>query len=131
MRKKNFSLECLTKMLYFDRNLVLGELSVNHDAKHLVKRLRTNFIQEKRSLKLIKTTIGRFNLEELLSKHQLKNSLLNPKDRQNVPLAVQLLQLIREKTKDEITELSLLKLDIYKGNTKQRGPLSVIYINFQ
>ena len=75
MRKMNFSLERLTKMLYFDRNLVLGELSVNYDAKHLVKRLRTNFIQEKRSLKLIKTTIGRFNLEELLSKHQLKNSL--------------------------------------------------------
>lgn len=117
MRRRNYSLQILATLDFFDLNLVLGEFSVNYDAKHLVKRLRANFIQEKRSLKLIKTSIGRFNLDDLLGNHPLKHGLLDPKDRQNVPLAVQLLQLIHENTKDEAVDISLLKQDVYKGKS--------------
>ncbi len=79
------------KMVLFDCNLLFGKYGVNFDVKHLVKRIRGILISDKRNIILIKHPINKSHLELLL---KVKPSLLNPSDYQNVPAAVELLQLL-------------------------------------
>ena len=106
-RKTLNSLRCiqtefksLVNLKLFDQNLLFGRYGINFDAKHLVKRLRSLIISEKRDCKLINLNINRFHVADLLNDCPEAKPLMNVKDKQNVPSAVQLLMLIRKKTEN-------------------------------
>ena len=79
----------LTKIVRFIRwNILFGEISINFDPKHLIKRLRGIFISDKKSIKLNEKSFNKQHVKLLLP--NIKENILNPKDYQNVPAAVQL-----------------------------------------
>ncbi len=106
MRQPQTHLKCLLNLDLFDQNLLLGKYGINFDAKHIVKRLRSLIISTKRNIKLIKTSVSRFQLTELF-KSSIPSNLINVKDKQNVTAAVELLILINEKTKPHSEETSV------------------------
>jgi hypothetical protein len=75
-------------MKLFDTKLLFGDLSINLDPEHLVKRLRGVLVSDKKSIKLISKSFNKQHIKLLLP--NIKSSLLNPKDYQNVPAAVSL-----------------------------------------
>ena len=83
--------DTLKSLKYFSCDLVYGKYSVNFDIKHLIKRIRGILISQKRQMCLIQRKVNRTNLELLIPS---KQHLLNPKDYQNVPYAVELMNAI-------------------------------------
>jgi len=84
-------------MKYFDYRLVESEYSINYDCKHIIKRIAGFVISEKRNITLIKSSINKNILVEILKdKQQYVEHLINPKDRQNVPAAVSLFKWWKE-----------------------------------
>jgi hypothetical protein len=75
-------------MKLFDTKLLFGDLSINLDPEHLVKRLRGVVVLDKKSIKLISKSFNKQHIKLLFP--NIKSSLLNPKDYQNVPAAVSL-----------------------------------------
>ena len=61
LKRKNYSIDEIQDLKYFDLNLVFDEFSVNKDPKHACKRLRCFIISvnSKKDMKLIKTPISR------------------------------------------------------------------------
>ena len=91
-------LEELKGLELFDQKLFLGSLGVNYDPKHLSKRLRGMLISEKRNITTTKRGFNKLHLVQLLTKTEYPNieTLLNVKDKQSVPDAVKLLQIIND-----------------------------------
>lgn len=114
LRSPQTHLTVLHRLPLFDQNLLLGRYGINFDAKHLIKRLRSLIISSKRDVKLIQVKVNRFSLGELLKDCPEAQRLMNIKDKQNVPAAVQLLMLIKKKT-DNPSEcsLNLIQRDVY------------------
>ena len=121
MRRPNKSLPSLKLLNNFDLNLVCGDYSVNFDAKHIVKRIRSCIISPTRSILLSKVHLNSRHVEMLFKSNKIPQAtnLLNPRDKQNVPMAVSLLRYIHELTigtydstnpfeKDIFNELKLL-----------------------
>ncbi len=80
----------------------------------MIKRLRSLLINPKRHSKLIKVDVSYFNLSALLKNSPDVDTLLNAKDKQNVPSAVKLIMCIRENTKNPPDkEYNQLQRDIY------------------
>jgi hypothetical protein len=75
-------------MKYFDTKILFGEISINFDPKHFIKRLRGIIISDKKSIKPIEKSFNKQHVKLLLP--NIKDNILNPKDYQNVPAAVQL-----------------------------------------
>ena len=100
MKRPNNSLGVLKLMKYFDTNLVCGNYSVNFDPKHLAKRIRSIIISSSRSMVLNKIQINSSIINEFLKSRNIAhvNSLMDPHDKQNVPMAVSLLNIIHEQT---------------------------------
>ena len=84
-------------MKYFDLDLLFGEFSINKDIKHLIKRLRGCLINEGVSMILINR---QFLLKMLADKQVKADTLINPKDKQNVTAAVNLIKLINQLTEN-------------------------------
>ena len=109
-------------MPFFDTKLLFGKYSINFDPKHIIKRLRGRIISESTCIKLIKKSFNREHIKILLP--NINSSLLDPKDYQNVPAAVKLLQEIEKikvndsnintVSKDIQTEISLFALLVRK-----------------
>jgi hypothetical protein len=98
-------------MKYFDYRLVESEYSINYDCKHIIKRIAGFVISEKRNITLIKSSINKNILVEILKdKQQYVEHLINPKDRQNVPAAVSLFKLIKS-VSENINEGNHIKAD--------------------
>lgn len=91
-----------SQMKYFNKTLILGKLSVNFDAKHLIKRIRGILISDSRSITLSKRMLTKKHIELLYP--DLSN-LMNPSDYQNVPYAVNLLSELTKRC-DSIEKLS-------------------------
>jgi hypothetical protein len=94
LREMNHDLIELKDLPLFDQNFVLGEYGLDYVCKHLVKRLQKVFTNEKRQMKLISNGIHKKHIELFFNGTQGLEQLLNPKDKQNVPAAVKLLNLI-------------------------------------
>jgi hypothetical protein len=121
LRKKNNSLPIIEDLKLFDQMFLIGELGIDYDIKHIIKRLRSSIISETNEIILIKKTVNKCHLRKLLAGEEI-NHLLDPKDKQNVPAAVKLFTLIAEKInmcetehltvfeKDEYNEFQLLSL---------------------
>lgn len=84
--------EIISKLKLIDTKVGFHEETVNFDAKHMIKRIRTYAIK---GFSMGTTYISKNDVEKLLqtsttfdSKHSIKE-LLNPKDKQNVPLATE------------------------------------------
>jgi hypothetical protein len=75
-------------MKLFDTKLLFGDLCINLDPEHLVKRLRGVVVLDKKSIKLISKSFNKQHIKLLFP--NIKSSLSNPKDYQNVPAAVSL-----------------------------------------
>ncbi len=86
-------------MEYFDQNLVLGKFGVDYDPRHLTKRMRGQIIGKKTTVTSV-VGFNRHHLSIIFDKTPNISSLLNVKDRQNVPLAVQLLELLSTITEE-------------------------------
>ncbi len=86
-------------MFLFEKKILFGLLSVNKDPKHLVKRLRGILISEVKTIKIIEKSINKQHLIQAIP--NIKSSLLNPKDYQNVPAAVELLESLSKLDCDE------------------------------
>ena len=116
MKKLNHSLPVLKLLKNFDRNLVCGEYSVNYDPKHLAKRIRSIMISSSRTMLLNKVQINSNQVEALLKSKNISqtSNLLNPHDKQNVPMAVSLLEMIHQLTKE----------DFYEDNSNKNNPLN-------
>jgi len=105
LKELNHSLSILKEMKFFDRFLVKGELPVDYDCKHLVKRIRNALISNSKSSSRtwLKMATNKETLVRLL--HDLKidycKTLLDPHDKQNVPAAVKLLILVNDSTQEE------------------------------
>lgn len=95
---------------YFSNQFVYGQLGLNFDVKHLVKRIRGILISEKRSIHLIKRSFGRDHIAQL---YPSLRHLLNPKDYQNVPFAVKLFEGLLD-DKNKITIDNEIYVRIYK-----------------
>jgi hypothetical protein len=97
-------LEELKRLHLFDQTLVYGRFSINYDPKHLVKRLRGMLISRssKKEIKCIKIAFTKQHLVQLFPKSRYSeiDSLLDAKDKQNVPNAVKLLQLLEDLNPD-------------------------------
>jgi hypothetical protein len=114
MRRPQRHLKALHGLPFFDQNLLLGYLGINFDAKHIIKRLRSLIVSFKRETKLVQVRINRFVLEELFKDFPEGLILMDVKDKQNVPSAVKLFKLIKEKTEGPPdANLSKLKKDLY------------------
>jgi hypothetical protein len=87
LRFKSFN-DFWNQLPLFDSNFVYGRLTINFDTKHVCKRLRGRLISDKNSTKCIQRGINKSHLESIFPEMIY---LLNPKDYQNVPYAVQLL----------------------------------------
>ena len=55
-------MKVLKELKLFDQDLLFGQYGVNYDDKHLVKRLRSLVISQKRDIKLINVKLNRFSL---------------------------------------------------------------------
>ena len=86
----------MSKLELFDTKLVDGSISINFDPKHLVKRLRGIIISDARTIQLVKVPFNRLHLEQKFRTHSKIDSLLKVKDKQNVPLAVELVEFLGE-----------------------------------
>jgi hypothetical protein len=84
---------------YFDQNLVLGKFGVDYDPRHLTKRMRGQIIGKKTTVTSV-VGFNRHHLSIIFDKTPNISSLLNVKDRLNVPLAVQLLELLSTTTEE-------------------------------
>ncbi len=85
------------ELRYFDQEAILGNIGLSFDPKHLIKRLRGFIISDKRSMTLSKTPITKQHIRMLFNDRCKKlDYLLNPKDHQNVPAAVDLLRILAE-----------------------------------
>ena len=120
-REANQENHILSQLKLFPQNFLLGKFGINFDPKHLVKRLRGIIISDKRSITLIKRPINKSILAMIYQNHNKIETLINVKDHQNVPLAVQLLELLSDvdqyfnnnsitlaDAKDEIKVLSII-----------------------
>ena len=75
----------LDSLDYFNSDLMFGEISINFDVKHLLKRLRGILISNCRQMCLVKRKISKSSISSL---YPSLSYLLNPVDKQNVPYAV-------------------------------------------
>ncbi len=107
MRLNSFN-EFWESLKFFDTNFVLGFLTVCYDILHIVKRIRGRLISETNTTKLIKRNINR---SLLLSIFPQMEDLFNPKDYQNVPFAVKLLQGLSKI--NELDDQNNLLKDVY------------------
>ena len=94
LREQNHDLIELKDLTLFDQNFVFREYGLDYDGKHLVKIVQKIFTNEKRQMKLISTGIHKKHIELFFNGTQGLEQLLNPKDKQNVPAAVKLLNLL-------------------------------------
>ena len=97
-------------MQYFDQQLIFGMIGVDFDPRHLVKRLRGQIIGVKTTVTITRGFHCQ-HLRILLENIPNVDSLLNVKDKQNVPLAVQLLELLSTISQEGI---ELMMLDVLK-----------------
>ena len=96
-------------MPLFDTKILLGKYSINFDPKHLTKRLRGMLISENRNIILINKAFNKEHIKILIP--NLSSSLLEPKDYQNVPAAVKLMEEIG-KIDENPSILNKVSLDI-------------------
>ena len=89
LRKDNQNFPDLRFMNHFDANCLLGRIGINYDPKHLLKRFRGIFISDVKNIVFCKLPINKSHLRMILKD---ADSLLNPKDYQNVPAAVSLFE---------------------------------------
>lgn len=108
LRVENCMLDELKKLELFDQQLLFGTMGINYDPKHLAKRLRGMLISDKRSIVTIKRGFNKGHLIQLFPKNIYQNidALLNVKDKQNVPHAVKLLQLLLDLEEDQTSMIS-------------------------
>jgi hypothetical protein len=125
MREENQFLDELKLLKHFDQQFLLGKYGINYDPKHIVKRIRSYLIGKK-SFQLIKVPITRDVLKFFLIKKSKEtqehiNHLMDPKDKQNVPYAVKLLNLMHQFSsnfdsiespveKDQLNEIQLISI---------------------
>ena len=90
----------ISSLRLMDMKVGPNEETVNYDAKHLVKRIRSSLIGGNFNIGEGRTLL-KTDLEKILqlapnnSPHSIE-SLISPKDKQNVPLATQLLFLFSD-----------------------------------
>ena len=77
-------------------------MSINYDPKHVVKRVPPYFTSDKKGMTVNDDNLNKGHVEMFYFDQNL-GSLLNPKDRQNVSLAVKLLQLFKSTPKYQST----------------------------
>ena len=91
--------EMIYQMEFLDKNVGLFDETVSFDPKHLVKRIWTNFINESfvaRGVPLMKNDIySLLSLNDDFMNHKLE-SLIYPRDKQNVPAATTFLLLFKD-----------------------------------
>ena len=96
--------------------MVFGECGANFDPKHLSKRYRGQLISDSRSIRVRKVSISKSHIEMFFKGTKGLESMLNPKDYQNVSAAVNLLQLLSTKPtmvpKDKFDEDILLEFEL-------------------
>ena len=94
-------MKCFLKQLeLFDLNFVDGDkalyfdivLDYDFDDKHNLKRMRTLVISDKRGTKISGTVLAKDQLKYVMEKANIQkiSSMLDPNDRQNVPLVLRL-----------------------------------------
>lgn len=76
--------------------MLYGKFGINYDAKHLAKRFRDIFCSDKRSMQLISHSINKSYIKMYFRETNELVSLLNPKDYQNVPAEVKLLNILTQ-----------------------------------
>ena len=87
--------EIMSKLKLVDLKVGRNEETTNFDAKHLAKRFRTFIVGG--NFKVGNTIVSKTDVKKILETvpndtNVSNDSLLNPRDKQNVPLAVQLLR---------------------------------------
>ena len=104
----------ISKLRLVDQQVGRNEETTNFDAKHLAKRLRTCIVGG--NFKIGDVILSRSDMAKLLacvpndSSHST-DRLLQPKDKQNVPLAIQLL-LLYCKAVDDVEKLKTVSFKI-------------------
>ncbi len=100
----------LAVLEHFDQSLLYGTLSIDYDVKHLIKRVRTSVVSksDKKTIITIKTPFNKLHMKKLFPKDKYPNieSLLLAKDKQNVPCAVKLLQIMYEIEPDNFESIT-------------------------
>lgn len=94
LRHTNIHLNALTDLQFFSQKLLFGRYSVNYDPKHLVKRFRGIFISDKREIQLIDRVINKDLIKFYYKGKKNLDEMLDPRDRQNVPMAVSMLTML-------------------------------------
>ena len=90
---KDNEMKCFLKQLeLFDLNFVDGDKTLYFDDKHNFKRMQTLVISDKRGTKISGTVLAKDQLKYVTEKAIIQkiSSMLDPIDRQNVPLVLRL-----------------------------------------
>lgn len=119
----------LSNLKFFSTDVVLVKFSVNLDIKHLVKRIRGILISEKRNITMLSRQLNRQLLIQLLPECV---KYMNPRDYQNVPFAVNLLQQIVAYRDKHISNVNFLQNDAFleiKCLAEIVSPLLNVFVN--